>query len=231
MSRLLLVLGLAALFGAVALVLLSRPAQDVGEPLSAPSAGPTPSPTGDSPTTPADGTPATTPSPTSTAPEVVTRSGRLADREVPAVVPPVRLVVPALGIDAPIGPVGVDPDGQMTVPTDVREIGWYRHGPVPGVRGSAVLAGHVDSRTQGVGVFFELDRLQPGDMVEVTDADGATTAWVVTGRQLIDKAQLPLEEVFRRDGPARLVLITCGGSFDPAQRSYGSNVVVTAAPP
>ena len=36
--------------------------------------------------------------------------------------------------------------------------------------------------------------------------------------------------VFVQDGPARLVLITCGGDFDYDTRHYLSNVVVTATP-
>lgn len=233
MSRLLLALGVAALVAAGALALASRPPQDVGATLVAPSSDPSPT------TRPgadvvdhadddvAPSPPASTPPGTS---GVTTRSARLADLDTTATPTPSRLRIPAIGVDAAVGPVGVEPDGQMTVPTDVDEIGWYRHGPVPGTTGSAVLAGHVDSRTQGRGAFFSLDRLAPGDEVEVTDVDGATTTWVVTGRQTIDKDVLPVEEVFRRDGPARLVLVTCGGAFDGSARSYRSNVIATAEP-
>lgn len=235
MSRLFLVLGVAAFVVAGALALASRPAQDVGTALVVPTPDPSPSsssPPGADVADHADDDVAPSPpaSPPPVTPGVTTRSARLADVTTAPAPAPQRLRIPAIGVDAPVGPVGVEPDGQMTVPTDVAEIGWYRHGPVPGATGSAVLAGHVDSRTQGRGAFFSLDRLAPGDEVEVTDAAGDTTTWVVTGRQTIDKDVLPLEEVFRRDGPARLVLVTCGGDFDGSARSYRSNVVVTAEP-
>ena len=55
----------------------------------------------------------------------------------------------------------------QAVDRDVDEVGWYRYGPTPGDNGSAVLSAHVDSRSQGPGVFFRLGTLTPGDFVEV----------------------------------------------------------------
>ncbi len=225
MSRLLTVLGVAALLGAGALALTSRPPVDVGRALAAPTATPAPR---DVLPPPVDLPPA---------PEVVaeravgTRSARLVDLAASPAVPPDRLALPSLGVDASIVPVGVEPDGQMEVPDDVGEVGWYRHGPAPqDGSGSIVLAGHVDSRTEGRGAFFDLQRLGPGDEVRVADADGTSTTWVVTGRSTIAKPEVPLEELFRRDGPPRLALVTCGGDFDADRRSYRSNVVVIAEP-
>jgi hypothetical protein len=70
----------------------------------------------------------------------------------------VRLAVPALGVDAPVEPVGIRDDGQMALPDDVDRLGWYRFGPVPGAEGSAVLAGHVDDAEQGLGALARCGR-------------------------------------------------------------------------
>ena len=43
------------------------------------------------------------------------------------------------------------------------------------------------------------------------------------------KSALP-DGVFARSGPARLVLVTCGGPFDAATGHYLDVVVVTAVP-
>ena len=43
------------------------------------------------------------------------------------------------------------------------------------------------------------------------------------------KADLPAE-VFDRAGAPRLVLISCGGPFDRARRSYRDNIVVYGVP-
>ncbi len=146
------------------------------------------------------------------------------------VVPPVRLAAPALGVDAPVDQVGVDADGQMAIPEDVDRIGWYRFGPAPGEAGSAVVAGHVDDAEQGLGVLARLSTADVGDELQVTDTAGTTTRWRVVSRELISKQVLPLDELFRRDGPPRLTLITCGGPFLPEYRSYRDNVVVVAEP-
>ena len=80
--------------------------------------------------------------------------------EPAAPAPPVRVRLPALGVDAPVTPVGVDDRGRMDVPFDIRTVGWYRFGPGPGATtGSAVLSGHVDDRDQGYGAFHRLGDL------------------------------------------------------------------------
>lgn len=143
---------------------------------------------------------------------------------------PTRLRIPALDIDAPVAGVGVDEQGDLAVIDDVETVGWYEHGPAPGGDGSAVLAAHVDTAEQGPGVFFDLTELAAGDEIVVDDGDGVTRRFVVRRLDRHDRDELPTDALFAREGPARLTLITCGGPFDPAQRSYRDNVVVTAVP-
>ncbi|PRY14079.1 class F sortase [Kineococcus rhizosphaerae] len=141
---------------------------------------------------------------------------------------PVRLEVPSLGVDAEVVAVGVRDDGAMELPEDPRRVGWYRWGPVPGQEGNAVLAGHVDTRRAGAGALLDLASVEPGALVRVTGADGAVREFHVTARVAVAKEELPTAEVFARQGPARLVVITCGGPFDRASGRYEQNVVVTA---
>ena len=145
-------------------------------------------------------------------------------------VPPVSVRVDGLGIDVPVVSVGVEPGtGAMSVPPDGGVVGWYQYGPSPGETGSAVLAGHVDFDGRP-GAFFELRRVEPGATVVVRTADGAERNFVVQGRAQIAKAELPVSELFSRTGPTALVLVTCGGSYDRATRSYAANVVIYAVP-
>ena len=147
-----------------------------------------------------------------------------------APVVPAQLDLPARSVTAPVDAVGTDPSGGMVVPDQVRTVGWWAPGVLPGgAVGSAVIAGHVDSRTEGVGVLSVLPQLTEGEPVLVRDATGRTATYRVAARREYGKYDLP-REVFRRDGPPQLVLITCGGRFDPAARSYESNIVVYAVP-
>lgn len=207
------VLGLALAVGAPTAWVLSRPDAAAGPPVGQVLERPT------APTTPA---------PASTLPEVSVRDA--APTVAPEVAAPARVDVPGLGVTAPVDPMGIADDGQMALPEDVARVGWYRFGPEPGAAGNSVIAGHVDDREQGPGALFPLRTAEPGEAITVTDAAGETTRWRVVSREVIEKDVLPLDEIFRRDGPPRLVVITCGGPFLPEFRSYRDNVVVVAEP-
>jgi hypothetical protein len=156
-------------------------------------------------------------------------SARIGDIEPIDKPRPTRLRIAALGVDAPVTALGVAASGEMEVPQDSGTIAWYEHGPSPGQNGSAVLAGHVDYDGQP-GVFFRLDDLRDGDTITVAfEGAGPRTFTVVDGAS-IAKTALPIDRLFRRTGRPVLTLITCGGEFDPARRSYRSNVVVRAVP-
>ena len=148
-----------------------------------------------------------------------------------AAAPPARLRLPRLGIDAPVVAVTVDADGLLAVPEDPHRLGWWRGGATPGdPQGSIVIDGHVDSATSGPGALFRLGDSRPGDDVVVTDSRGHTTTYAVVGLRRYAKATLPVADVFARDVEPRLVLVTCGGAFDPASRHYADNVVAYAVP-
>jgi hypothetical protein len=158
-------------------------------------------------------------------------TGEVKGALTPRPAPPVHLRIDRIGVDHPIVPVGLEADGTMEIPEDVLELGWYEPGVRPGEDGSAVLSGHVDSRTQGRGAFFELGRLDVDDLVMVTTRDGSEQQWRVVARTRYPKDELPIEELFVWGGDEqRLVLITCGGDFDRATRHYTDNVVVHAVP-
>ncbi|NND02633.1 MAG: class F sortase [Acidimicrobiia bacterium] len=150
---------------------------------------------------------------------------------VPVAPAPIGLTIRGIDVDAPVKPFGVDRrSGEMDVPTNVRDVAWYRFGPSPGQAGSAVLAAHVDLSSQGAGVFFNLRDLEPGEIVEVAYEDGSRQPFRVEARVRYDKAEIPLDVIFATDGPPVLTLITCGGGFNPSIESYDSNVVVYAYP-
>jgi hypothetical protein len=137
--------------------------------------------------------------------------------------------LPTLGVDSTLVDLDVGADGVLQPPADPYVAGWYRRGAAPGEQGPAVIAGHVDSQ-QGPAVFSRLDRLAPGDPVEVARSDGKAFDYRVVSVESHAKAAFPTALVY---GPAPgpvLRLVTCGGVFDPRSRHYRDNVVVTAVP-
>jgi hypothetical protein len=147
---------------------------------------------------------------------------------VPARPVPVRVRVASVGIDAPVVAGGAA-GGELAVPPNAVEVGWYRPGPVPGADGSAVLAAHVDHGGR-LGAFVGLEGVGPGDLVVVDLDDGTSPTFLVSALHRYGRDQLPTAELFATGGPSSLALVTCGGEFDAATRHYTENVVVTAVP-
>src|SRR5438034_1456353 len=54
--------------------------------------------------------------------------------------PPVRLLVPAIGVDAAVEAVGVDGQGGMGTPARAEDVAWFQPGSRPGDVGDAVMA-------------------------------------------------------------------------------------------
>ena len=138
-----------------------------------------------------------------------------------------RIEIPAIGVDAPVVPLGLQPSGALEAPAGLAETGWWTDGPEPGEEGPAVVAGHVDSRA-GPAVFYRLDELQPGDGVEVVREDGSRVAFVVERLEQHPKADFPTEAVYGDIEGSALRLITCGGAFDRSTGHYLDNVIVYA---
>jgi len=144
---------------------------------------------------------------------------------------PILLLIEELGVRAQIEQAGVLADGGMEVPRDVRVVGWYAtedRRVSPGDHGMAVIVGHRDSLSQGKGALYDLARLVPGALVNIVHADGRRSTWLVDESLTTPCDALPCDIVFARDGPPRLALVTCGGSFDPRTRRYTHNIIVLA---
>jgi hypothetical protein len=142
--------------------------------------------------------------------------------------PPVSITYERLRIDDVISPVGLDEDGELEVP-DETEVGWWKFGSAPGLPGATVMAAHVSWNDRS-GPFHQLGNAEIGDRLDVDTGDGFIRTYQVVERALYGKEELPAERIWRTVGPETLVLITCGGSFNPQINRYRDNIVVYAIP-
>ena len=142
---------------------------------------------------------------------------------------PTRLTIQKIGVNAPFTPLSMDATGVLQPPpADNRNLaGWYRGGPTPGEIGSAIVAGHVDTKT-GPAVFLLLSFLKKGDTARITRADGTTATFTVDDVETFSKGAFPDQRVYGDTPDAELRIITCGGAFDRKTRDYQANVVVFA---
>lgn len=149
----------------------------------------------------------------------------------PAALPyavPDRVSIPAIRVDAPVVPVGLDPDGWVGAPPpeDPNLAGWFTGAVSPGEKGTAVVVGHVDNK-QGPAVFYGLGALKKGNRVEIRRKDGKTAIFEIYGIEVFEKSNFPGDRVYGSKGTPELRVITCGGGFSK-QSGYAGNVVAFA---
>jgi LPXTG-site transpeptidase (sortase) family protein len=146
----------------------------------------------------------------------------------PVAAPPVRLLIPAIGVNAPITVKSLRPDAVMDVPDGPEDVAWYNFTARPGMGGNAVLSGHLDYHNYGAAVFWRLKDLREGDIVEVRLADGSVLRYRVSLKLSYDARMAPVSEIVGPTSKEVVTLITCGGTFDSGSRNYSDRLVVRA---
>ncbi|WP_375432447.1 class F sortase [uncultured Friedmanniella sp.] len=139
-------------------------------------------------------------------------------------------VVLAGGAHAVVAPAATV-EGELVVPEDVQQVGWWDGSAEAGDPfGNTVIAGHVDSATEGLGFFARLRQVTKGQTVTVRHGAHAARYRVTSVRTVKKQALATSSSAFDQLGDHRLVLITCGGAYRADRGGYDSNVVVTAVP-
>lgn len=139
---------------------------------------------------------------------------------------PTRVVIEALGVDAPVLPVAMQ-GRSLDPPPDPQDLGWWAAGARPGdARGSALVAGHTVH--DGGGALDDLEEIAPGTEIRVRTS-GGTVRYVADRVAVLDKQDVARSaaQLFSQETGGRLVLVTCEG-WDGT--GYRSNVVVVATP-
>lgn len=141
---------------------------------------------------------------------------------------PVRLQIPAIGVDTPVMQLGLAPDGTVQVPPIAAhdQAGWYRYSPTPGQVGPAVVLAHVTVGRYGDGVFRHLAALHRGDRIVARLENGTAAVFAVDDVRTVAKAHFPTEAVYGNVDRPELRLVTCGGPR--SGDGYLDNVIVFA---
>lgn len=141
---------------------------------------------------------------------------------------PVRLVVPSVGIDAPVVPIETSTDGVLTPPADVDTAGWWQRSAEPGARrGQVLVTGHTVH--DGDGSMDAMDGVEAGDQVRLRRG-GEIALYRTTAVAVYSKAEVAEQarKLFGQNGGhGRLVLVTC---TDWNGEDYESNIIVFADP-
>jgi sortase (surface protein transpeptidase) len=141
---------------------------------------------------------------------------------------PTWIRIPSIAVDTNVIHVGLRPDRKLQVPESYSEAGWWMKGARPGDQGAAVIVGHVDSKS-GPAVFYRLRELQPGDEIQVFNAENQTVRFKVEQLQHVSKAAFPTDAVYGMTPSSTLRLITCAGRFNRQINQYPDNLIVFAS--
>ncbi|MEX2372610.1 MAG: class F sortase, partial [Dehalococcoidia bacterium] len=154
-----------------------------------------------------------------------------------------RLRIQAINVDAPVGrwivegSVMPEPYGPVDVAFYDLE-GWAGIGGFPGDGRNAVFGAHVDmnrdiayagAHYRGPAVFWSLDELGPGSIIEV-DYAGETLRYAVVWAESVAAGDgTDWRQYWSSDVAAdSITLFTCGGDFDFDSLSYSHRIVVRA---
>lgn len=155
-----------------------------------------------------------TPSPT---PEVITAE-------------PVRILIPAIGVDAEM--VGTEKDEKlntMAIDPSASTVSWYRERVIPGNEGNAILGGHNKWKGQK-GVIADLGKLTIGDELTILYEDGTARRFCLESIFEYAYKTAPGNEIMSRDGPARITIITCSGTFNTVMGTSENRLVAIFRP-
>jgi LPXTG-site transpeptidase (sortase) family protein len=142
--------------------------------------------------------------------------------------PPVRIVIPSIGLSAPVVPLGLNPDRTLQVPRNFGDTGWFRGGPEPGEPGAAVIVGHVASR-QGPAVFYRLREVRVGEVITIRLQDRSIVRYVVNSMVRVRKSRFPTNRVYAKTKRPTLRLVTCAGKLNLSTGRHPDNYIVFAS--
>ena len=150
-----------------------------------------------------------------------------------------------MGVDAPVGQRFVS-GAVMPNPTGPGDVIWYDLsqwdglGGVPGGGQNAIFSGHVDyfarvawaeplTVFRGRGVFFHLNVLSTGDVIEIEIGNKILKYGVVWRQQVSAKAEDDWAAMLDSDVTVdSITLVTCGGEFNLNKRTYYDRIVIRA---
>lgn len=125
---------------------------------------------------------------------------------------PQLIEIEKLGKRSRIKPMGLLRSGALNTPYNIYDTGWYDKSSKPGEGGAMLIVGHANGPTQP-GVFYNLKKLEAGDIVKVTRGDGQQFSYKVVSKEQVktDKVDMTKALLPVTKGKGGLTLMTCAG--------------------
>jgi sortase (surface protein transpeptidase) len=137
------------------------------------------------------------------------------------------LRISKLKVEARIKRLGVDINNVVEAPANIYDSGWYDQSAKPGETGTVLLDGHVNGPSKP-GVFFDLKKLVPGDIIEVERGDGKTLKYSVVKVESYPVGEVDMKAALSSAiaGKNGLNMITCDGKLDRQKFEYDHRLII-----
>jgi LPXTG-site transpeptidase (sortase) family protein len=137
------------------------------------------------------------------------------------------LTIDKLGVKARIMPLGVTSANKLKAPSNIYDVGWYNASAQPGQPGAMLMDGHVSSWTSD-GVFKNIKKLVPGDVMTVERGDGEKLQFRVVKSQAYEESATDMRAALLpvTEGKNGLNLITCYGRVRPGTSEFEQRLIV-----
>lgn len=139
---------------------------------------------------------------------------------------PLYIHIPRLERIGYIQQVGVDQNKQIAVPNNIYMGGWYINSVKPGKNGLSIIDGHRDGQVNK-GLFFNLETLIKGDIVEIKYGNGDIYRFKV--KKVIQvKEKEAKKYLFSKDPKIKkqLNLVSCVGNYLFEKETYDKRIIV-----
>ncbi len=138
--------------------------------------------------------------------------------------------IQSIAVDSRVRRLGLDSKGEVDAPNNINDVGWYDGSVKPGEKdGASIIEAHVAGPTLR-GVFWDLNKVPVGAIIEIEKGNGASIKYKVTKTEKVPPAQFVMNKYLTPEisGQHDLKLITSSGKYNVINGIYATRLVVFA---
>ena len=136
-------------------------------------------------------------------------------------------------LDARVFGITTRSDGELDLPRNIHDAGWYNKSVTPGGQtGAGWIVGRSTGPTEG-GVFQDADRLKSGDKMIIERGDGKEFTYIVKDVEILglkDLSEGAMKDMAKSVDKTKegLNIVVSTGNWIPAQEMYDQRIAVRA---
>ena len=135
--------------------------------------------------------------------------------------------IPSINVHARVLSVGLTSGGAISTPSSVFDTAWYNGSSLPGQPGASLIDGHISSWTTN-GVFYSLNKLKFGDIIQIQKGDDEKLNYSVVKTIVYNSDNIDMNSVLSPVDPSKsgLNLISCYGDVISGTNEFNKRIVI-----